>query len=113
MTFISFFGMLAGIAVLILLIYKGFHALPVAIISSLVVILTSGLDIWGSLVNGPDGSWASTMAANISRQPASSRTDRPCPRSTQPASALNTLSSDMRSDATVGSVSFCATICSV
>lgn len=65
MTFISFFGMLAGIAVLILLIYKGFHALPVAIISSLVVILTSGLDIWGSLVNGPDGSWASTMVGFI------------------------------------------------
>ena len=26
------------------LIYKGFHALPVAIVSSLVVILTSGLN---------------------------------------------------------------------
>lgn len=65
MTFVSFFGMLAAIAVLILLIYKGFHALPVAIISSLVVILTSGLDIWGSLVNGPDGSWAATMVAFI------------------------------------------------
>lgn len=65
MSFVSFFGMLAAIAVLILLIYKGFHALPVAIVSSLVVILTSGLDIWGSLVNGPNGSWAATMVAFI------------------------------------------------
>ncbi len=65
MTFVSFFGMLAAIAVLILMIYKGFHALPVAIVASMVVILTSGLDIWGSLVNGPNGSWAGTMVAFI------------------------------------------------
>ena len=61
MTIISFLGLFAAIAVLILLIYKGMHSLMVAIISCLILILTSGLDVWGTYVSGTDGSFAASM----------------------------------------------------
>lgn len=56
---------------------------------------------------------ASTMPPIMATQPSASRRLSISPRITHPASTANTLSSDMISEATVGSVSFCATICSV
>ena len=59
------------------------------------------------------GSWLATMAANISTQPASSVPERVCPRMTQPARALKTLSRHMARLAMVGSSSCWPTICRV
>lgn len=60
-------GLLVGILSLILLAYRGVHVLIVGIISSLVVILTSGLDIWNTLVVGEGtGSFATGAAGFIS-----------------------------------------------
>jgi len=48
-------GLIVGIAVLILLAYRGVHMLVTGILASLVVILTSGVDIWDTLVTGANG----------------------------------------------------------
>ena len=61
MSVISLLGLFAAIAVLILLIYKGMHSLMVAVISCLILIFTSGLDVWTTYVGGPDGSFTASM----------------------------------------------------
>ena len=61
MSVISLLGLFAAIAVLILLIYKGMHSLMVAVISCLILIFTSGLDVWTTYVGGPNGSFTASM----------------------------------------------------
>lgn len=58
-------------------------------------------------------SCARMIPAKTSPQPNISRGDSACPSSTQPASMANTDSILIRRDATTGSVSFWARICSV
>ena len=59
------------------------------------------------------GSWASTMAANISTQPNSSRADIAWPRMIHPAMTEITDSMLIMSDATVGFMPFWPMICKV
>ncbi len=45
-------GMLIGIATLITLAFRGVHVAVASLVASLIVILTSGVDIWGTLTGG-------------------------------------------------------------
>ena len=51
MTTLNVIGLLLGIAVLIFLSIKGVHTILSALIASLIIILTNGMDIWGT-ING-------------------------------------------------------------
>lgn len=52
MEFIGVIGLLAAIILLMVLVFKGYHVLPVTLIVSLVVILTNRVDIWTVLTEG-------------------------------------------------------------
>lgn len=56
MSALGIIGLLAGIAILIVLAFKGVNLLVTGLIAGLVVILTSGVDIWDTLVTGSNGS---------------------------------------------------------
>lgn len=49
MNLIGAIGLLVGLAVLIILTYRGMNVIPVSLIASLIVILTNNADIWGVL----------------------------------------------------------------
>ncbi len=49
MSLVGIIGLLVGLAVLIILTYKGMHVIPVSLIASLIVILSNNVDIWGVL----------------------------------------------------------------
>ena len=45
-------GLLLALAVLIVLVFKGFHALPVSLFAALVIFVTNRFDIWPGFMKG-------------------------------------------------------------
>ena len=58
MSALGIIGLIAGIAVLIILAYRGVHLMVTGLLASLVVILTNGVDIWDTLVTGANAGQA-------------------------------------------------------
>ena len=52
-------GIIVALAVLILMIFRGWHMGVVAIISSLIIILTNGMDVWEGFTTSFAGSFTS------------------------------------------------------
>lgn len=65
MGFISVIGMILGVALLIYLTFKGINGFVASIIGVLVVILTSGLPFWGTLVGTYAASLGSTFGTYL------------------------------------------------
>lgn len=45
-------GLLLALALLIVLVFKGYHALPVSLFAALVIFITNRFDIWPGFMEG-------------------------------------------------------------
>lgn len=62
MSTLGIIGLIAGIAVLIILAYRGVHLMVTGLLASLIVILTNGVDIWDTLVTGAEAGTSYSMS---------------------------------------------------
>ena len=58
MEVLGIIGLFLGIGVLIIVSYKGFHAIPTSLLAALVVLLLNGINVW----SGFSESWIGGMA---------------------------------------------------
>ena len=62
MSALGIIGLIVGIAVLIVLAYRGVHLMVTGLLAGLVVILTNGVDIWDTLVTGANAGTSFSMS---------------------------------------------------
>lgn len=49
---IGVFGLIIALLILVLLVFKGYHVLPITLLASLIVFIMNGVDIWPSFMEG-------------------------------------------------------------